>query len=255
MSASPPLSGAGGCPPQQQPTWGRRGTCRSDAPTGGHILSLGLWWSLEAAWGKAEVLHSPCACSSPKKVVLEHRSPSEPPTLDGSLPSAPLTPAARLQLGEFGAKCANCPPHSLRGVERCWLEGRVLASFPTPFSSTSFPHMVLIRSGLRDSSQRKWLCTESFCEGEEGEGERAERKKERKEGRGWGEKVGEAGRLQHSALPSPCRVSATARPCGLLTLPIRNEGPEKNPGSPLTSQLPAGEAGGSQLLPRVLGDP
>lgn len=124
---------------------------------------------------------------------------------------------------------------------------------PPPSLPPSFPHMVLIRSGLRDSSQRKWLCTESFCEGEEGEGERAERKKERKEGRGWGQKMGEAGRLQHTALPSQCRVSATAHPCGLLTLPVRSEGPEKNPGSPLTLQLPAGEAGGSQPLPRVLG--
>lgn len=61
---------------------------------------------------------------------------------------------------------------------------------PPPSLPPSFPHMVLIRSGLRDSSQRKWLCTESFCAGEEGEGEREERKKERKEGRGWGWKVG-----------------------------------------------------------------
>jgi hypothetical protein len=38
--------------------------------------------------------------------------------------------------------------------------------------------MVLIRSGLRDSSQRKWLCTESFCEQRRGRG-RAKRKKER----------------------------------------------------------------------------
>ena len=43
--------------------------------------------------------------------------------------------------------------------------------------------MVLIRSGLRDSSQRKWLCTESFCAGEEGEGEGERRKEGRKERR------------------------------------------------------------------------
>jgi hypothetical protein len=43
--------------------------------------------------------------------------------------------------------------------------------------------MVLIRSGLRDSGQRKWLCTESFCEQGRGRG-RVDRKKERKEGRG-----------------------------------------------------------------------
>lgn len=55
----------------------------------------------------------------------------------------------------------------------------MLAS-PPPSPPASFPHMVLIRSGLRDSSQRKWLCTESFCEGRRGDGERMKRKKERK---------------------------------------------------------------------------
>lgn len=55
----------------------------------------------------------------------------------------------------------------------------MLAS-PPPSLPASFPHMVLIRSGLRDSSQRKWLCTESFCKGRRGEGERLKRKKERK---------------------------------------------------------------------------
>lgn len=62
----------------------------------------------------------------------------------------------------------------------------MLAS-PPPTLPASFPHMVLIRSGLRDSSQRKWLCTESFCEGRRGEGERQKRKKERGKKQRWEE--------------------------------------------------------------------
>lgn len=89
--------------------------------------------------GEGQPLYSPSACSSLREEVLEHRSPSGPPALDWALPSVPLTPAPRIQPGEFGAKCANCHAHSLRGVERCWLEGRAHAGFSTPFSSTLFP--------------------------------------------------------------------------------------------------------------------
>lgn len=112
---------------------------------------------------------------------------------------------------------------SLRGGARCWLEGRAQASLPTPSPPASFPHMVLIRSGLRDSSQRKWLCTESFCEGRRGEGERGKRKKERKEGNA--EVGGGQDTPTDSLTLQGCKVSTATPPVGFGTQPFRNEGP------------------------------
>lgn len=107
----------------------------------------------------------------------------------------------------------GCPPPNytlpLRGVARCWGlsvgsgAGPSEASWgcrvphcqlqrggphqlphPLPFHHPFLPHMVLIRSGRRDSSQRKWLCTESFCERGGGGGGREEKGGKRAEGGG-----------------------------------------------------------------------
>lgn len=77
--------------------------------------------------------------------------------------------------------------------------------------------MVLIRSGLRDSSQRKWLCTESFCEGRRGEGERVKRKKERKEGKA--EVGGGQDTPRHSLTLQWGKVSAATPHVGFGTQP------------------------------------
>lgn len=74
-------------------------------------------------------------CSHLREVALEQFYPSGPPVLDWDA----VTAATRIQLGELGAKCANCHAHSPRAGERCWLEGRTQPYSPTPFSSTLFP--------------------------------------------------------------------------------------------------------------------
>lgn len=108
---------------------------------------------------------------------------------------------------------------------------------PPPSLPASFPHMVLIRSGLRDSSQRKWLCTESFCEGRRGEGERAERKKERGKKRGWEEAA------DSRTLPDPPRAQGLSfghpRVRFLNSALSEVRGPEEAPVPPDPSHLPA----------------
>lgn len=86
--------------------------------------------------------------------------------------------------------------------------------------------------------------------------ERSKRRKEKREEAEDG-RWEAAGRLGHTALPSRGWGSAAARPVGTPhpACACLNEEPRKNPRSPWTSQLCAGEAGSSQPLPRAPGDP
>lgn len=87
--------------------------------------------------------------------------------------------------------------------------------------------MVLIRSGLRDSSQRKWLCTESFCAGEKGEGEGARRKEGRKERR---EEAGDSSTLSPQGGSGTPRLSEVRGP-EEIHVPPRVAGGHQSPGS------------------------
>lgn len=120
----------------------------------------------------------------------------------------------------------------------------MLAS-PPPSLPASFPHMVLIRSGLRDSSQRKWLCTESFCKGRRGEGERPKRKKERKREEA---EVGGGRSRPADVLPYPPMVQGLSchTPCGVPDSACLKRGTQKKSTSLADSlHLPTEGAGGS----------
>ena len=115
-------------------------------------------------------------------------------------------------------------PRRGEGRDAGWRGGPTRPPHPLPFHP--FPHMVLIRSGLRDSSQRKWLCTESFCAGAGGGGGSEEKGgKEGKEGRGWGSST-----LAPQGALGPPRLSEVRSP-EEIHVPPGVAGGHRSPGS------------------------
>lgn len=128
------------------------------------------------------------------------------------------------------AKCAKRRAHGPRAGQGCWWRGGPRPAPPPPSLPPAFPHMVLIRSGRRDSSQRKWLCTESFCERRGGGGKSKEKEVKK---RGKRPETEKARASPETPAPTPlptqgCRSQLRHPHLGSGTSPVQRQGPSRN---------------------------